>query len=46
VGLERLGERRVMLRNRYAAIDHQAAREIVGWLDGKDLMTMDEVKTQ
>ncbi len=46
VGWERLGSRAERLRERYSAIDHPAAREIVGWLDGKDLMTDDEVKTQ
>jgi hypothetical protein len=46
VGWERLGPRRDRLRERYVAIDHPAAREIVQWLDGKDLMTDDEVKTQ
>ncbi len=46
VALERLGERRPILRARYAAIDHPAAREVVGWLDGDDLVTDDEVQTQ
>lgn len=46
VGLERLGARAAGLRARYRAIDHPAAREIVRWLDGDDLMTDDEVQTQ
>lgn len=46
VGLERLGARASRLRTRYAAIDHPAAREIIAWLDGTDLMTDDEVQTQ
>ncbi|WP_010186925.1 beta-N-acetylglucosaminidase domain-containing protein [Sphingomonas sp. PAMC 26605] len=46
VGLERLGARAERLRARYHAIDHSAAREIVRWLDGNDLMTDDEVQTQ
>lgn len=46
VGLERLGARADRLRARYLAIDHPAAREIVRWLDGADLMTDDEVQTQ
>lgn len=46
VGLERLGDRRGALRARYAAIDHAAAIEVVRWLDGVDLVTDDEVKTQ
>ncbi len=33
-GRDRLGERRAVLRERYAAHDHPAAREIVAWLDG------------
>ncbi len=45
-GLERLGDRRLVLRTRYAAIDHPVAREVVGWLDGDDLMTDTEVQTQ
>jgi hypothetical protein len=51
VGHERLGSgepgsRAARLRERYGAIDHPAAREIIRWLDGLDLMTDDEVKTQ
>ena len=46
VGLERLGARAERLRLRYQAIDHPAAREILRWLDGHDLMTDDEVQTQ
>lgn len=46
VGHERLGSRGERLRVRYASIDHPAAREIVRWLDGDDLMTDDEVQTQ
>lgn len=46
VGHDRLGARQETLRQRYAAIDHPAAREIVGWLDGNDIMTIDDVKTQ
>lgn len=46
VGLDRLGARADRLRARYAPIDHPAAREIVRWLDGRDLMTDDEVQTQ
>lgn len=33
-GLDRLGDRRATLRERYSAFDHPAAREIVAWLDG------------
>lgn len=46
VGYERLGARAERLRTRYAGIDHPAAREIVHWLSGEDLMTDDEVQTQ
>ena len=46
VGHDRLGSRVDRLRSRYADIDHPAAREIVRWLDGDDLMTDDEVQTQ
>jgi hypothetical protein len=34
VGLERLGRAVDRLRRRYADVDHQAAREIIAWLDG------------
>ncbi len=44
--LERLGEHGPALRTRYAAVDHPVAREVVRWLDGCDLVTADEVKTQ
>ena len=46
IGLDRLGERRSALRSRYAAVEHAAAAEVVRWLDGGDLVTDDEVKTQ
>lgn len=45
-GHERLGTRAAKLRDRYAPIDHPAAREIIRWLDGADLMTDAEVQTQ
>jgi hypothetical protein len=34
MGLERLGKWGDLLRARYVAVDHPAAREIVSWLDG------------
>jgi hypothetical protein len=34
IGLDRLGERVGRLRERYAAVDHPGAREIVAFLDG------------
>ena len=45
-GLDRLGERRAALRDRYAAFDHPAAREIVAWLDGHWNVTDELVQTQ
>ena len=45
-GLDRLGERRSVLRARYAAFDHPAAREIVAWLDGQWNVTDELVQTQ
>ncbi len=46
VGHDRLGPRGDRLCARYGAIDHPAAREIIDWLDGKGLMTDEEVQTQ
>ena len=34
VGLERLGKAVERLRRRYGEVDHEAAREIIAWLDG------------
>lgn len=45
-GLDRLAERRATLRERYAAFDHPAAREIVAWLDGRWDVTDELVQTQ
>jgi hypothetical protein len=45
-GLDRLAERRAVLRARYAAFDHPAAREILAWLDGKWNVTDEMVQTQ
>lgn len=36
MGLERLGDERARLRQRYAAVDHPMAAEVVRWLDGAD----------
>ena len=46
VGHERMGERAERLRARYGAVDHPAAREIMRWLAGEDLMSDEEVQTQ
>lgn len=40
------GERRDRLRARYAAYDHPAAREVVGWLDGAYAITGEQIQTQ
>ena len=45
-GRDRLGERLATLRDRYAAFDHPAAREIVAWLDGHWEVTDALVQTQ
>jgi hypothetical protein len=39
-------ERRTRLRERYAAFDHPAAREVMGWLDGAYAVTGEELQTQ
>lgn len=38
--------RKARLRARFAAFDHPAAREIVGWLDGAYVIGADELQTQ
>ena len=43
-GLDRLGDRAARLRERYDAMDHPAAREIVRWLDGGYKMTAEMVE--
>ena len=45
-GLDRIGERRGALRQRYAAVDHPAAREVVDWLDGGYAITGEALQTQ
>ena len=45
IGLDRLGEKEKALRERYAAIDHPGAREIIAWLDG-DYRITDEIIAQ
>jgi hyaluronoglucosaminidase len=46
VGLDRLGEREAMLRERYAGSNHPGAREIIGWMDGAYRITDEIVRTQ
>jgi hyaluronoglucosaminidase len=45
-GLDRLGDLAAALRERYAAFDHPAAREILDWLDGGWRITDEIVRTQ
>jgi hyaluronoglucosaminidase len=45
-GLDRLGERKEKIRARYAALDHDAAREVVDWLDGGYAITGEMLQTQ
>ncbi len=45
-GRDRLGDRHAVLRDRYAAFDHPAAREILAWLDGHWSVTDELVQTQ
>jgi hyaluronoglucosaminidase len=46
-GLGRMtDERRATLRERYAAVDHPAAREVAEWLDGRYGVSAEEVATQ
>jgi hypothetical protein len=46
VGLDRLGEREAMLRERYTGQDHPGAREIIAWMDGEYRITDEIVRTQ
>jgi hyaluronoglucosaminidase len=46
VGLDRLGEREPLLRERYSGVLHPAAREILAWLDGAYRITDEVVRTQ
>ena len=45
-GLDRLGDRRDRLRQRYSGNDHPAAAEIIAWLDGYWNVTDELVQTQ
>lgn len=45
-GLDRLAARRAALRDTYAAFDHPAAAEIIGWLDGQWTIADEAVQTQ
>jgi hypothetical protein len=46
VGLDRLGAKEALLRERWSGVDHPAAREIVAWLDGAYRITDEIVHTQ
>lgn len=46
IGLDRLGAREASLRDRYTGVDHPAAREVIGWLDGEYRITDEIVQTQ
>jgi hyaluronoglucosaminidase len=46
IGLDRLGDREASLRERYGAVDHAAAREVIAWLDGAYRITDEIVRTQ
>lgn len=46
VGLDRLGDKEALIRERYSAETHAAAREIIDWLDGGYRITDEIVQTQ
>ena len=46
IGLDRLGDRATLLRERYSASRHPGAAEIIAWLDGAYRMTNEIVETQ
>lgn len=46
IGLDRLGDKEPVLRERYTGVDHPGAREIIAWLDGAYRITDEIVQTQ
>lgn len=46
VGLDRLGDRERLLRERWQDVEHPAAREIIAWLNGEYRITDEIVQTQ
>lgn len=46
VGLDRLGDKAAVLRERYGGREHAAAREVIEWLDGGYRITDEIVHTQ
>ncbi len=45
-GLDRLGDRKARLIERYSGFDHPGAREIVAWLEGGYAVTGEDLQTQ
>jgi hyaluronoglucosaminidase len=45
-GLDRLGDKKHLLRERYSRFEHPAAREIVRWLRGEYAVSAEVVQTQ
>ena len=45
IGLDKLGEKEKLLRERYTGVDHDGAREIIAWLDGDYRITDEIVQT-
>lgn len=46
IGLDRLGEKEKLLRERYSGVDDVGASEIISWLDGDYRITDEIVQTQ
>jgi hyaluronoglucosaminidase len=46
IGLDRLGEKEKLLRERYQGVDNPGAQEIIAWLDGDYRITDEIVQTQ
>ena len=46
IGLDRLGDREKLLRERYEGEEHEAAKEIIAWLNGYYRITDEIVQTQ
>ncbi|MDO8501630.1 MAG: beta-N-acetylglucosaminidase domain-containing protein [Gemmatimonadaceae bacterium] len=46
IGLDRLGEKERLLRERYEGVEHNGAREIIAWLNGEYRITDEIVQTQ
>jgi hypothetical protein len=46
IGLDRLGNKEQMLRERYGEVEHEGAKEIIAWLDGAYRITDEIVQTQ